>query len=54
MDGPKRYLKKSVRVGFSGIAGRRGSSPIRTRALGLSFISMPAFGGGLMSPSAML
>ena len=54
MHGPKRYLKKSIKVGFSGIGGSRGSSPIKTRAFGLSFISAPAFGAGLMSPSAML
>jgi hypothetical protein len=53
MQGPKRYLKKSIRVGLSGIAGSRGSSPISTRAFGLSFISAPAFGAGLISPSAI-
>ena len=29
LDGPKRKLKKSSSVGFSGMAGKRGSSPIR-------------------------
>ena len=28
VEGPKRYLKKSKRVGFSGMRGSRGSSPI--------------------------
>jgi hypothetical protein len=47
-------LKKSISVGFSGIAGSLGSSPIRTRRLGLALIMAPAFGGGLMSASASM
>jgi hypothetical protein len=50
MHGPKRYLKKSISVGFSGIAGRRGSSPIKTSAFGFSFITVDSRAYNLGNP----
>src|SRR5665213_1628326 len=49
--GAKRNLKKSIKVGLSGIAGRRGSSPISILAPGWACCSLAPFGIA-KSPSA--